>query len=158
MKKNHVNLKLVFIEFLKDNGIYDRFFDLVALHLNKSKKFFLKEYFTATSAICIFNFIPSSLTREGLNYWHNMQQKWRKYLFKQVLPLFIYELKKHKVYKYAVFLSYKEDVFFKILERTPITSYPCRLIYNSVFEKIPLSLEGHVKLKKFENEWKNVIC
>ena len=158
MKKNHINLKLVFIEFLKDNGIYDKFFNLVTIHCNKPKKVFLKEYCTATIASCIFNFIPWSLTREGFDYWYNMQQKWRKHLFKQVLPLFIYELKKHKVYKYAVFLSYKEEVFFKILEVTPITSYPHRLIYNRVFEKIPLSLEGHVKLKKFENEWKNVIC
>lgn len=158
MKKNHVNLKLFFIEFLKDNGTYDRFFNLVALHCNKSKRVFLKEYFSTSSATVIFNFIPWSLTREGFDYWHNMQQKWRKYLFKQVLPLFVYELKKHKVYKYAVFLSYKEEMFFKILELTPITSYPYRLHYNRVFEKIPLSLEGHVKLKKFENEWKNVIC
>lgn len=65
------------IKFLKDNGVYEMFWDNLASQNTQERIiFYLKKYFGSSLTISeAFTWIN---TQEGINFWCELNEKWRK--------------------------------------------------------------------------------
>lgn len=145
-----ITTKQFFIQFLHDNNIYDKFFNIVNRQLGITEKFFFD-----THDIFSFRFIAWGTTLEEYNFWNNIQQKWQQELFKTFLPHLIHILKKYNLYEYSLHVMSIKNMKFKDIKDTFVEEYPTKILFPNIYmTKIFTHLENYINMRK---EWNYIL-
>ena len=146
------NFKELFIQFLKNNNLYDRFNEIYTKEQHLMSLDYALDKYNNVYATQMISLITWSSTQEGFDFWKKIHYKWRNTLFEYTLPAFIYVHKKHNLYGVLIKALNNSELIRMIKCSTRLDSYP-----YVAFKKIisPYKLESD----EFENmirEWKEL--
>lgn len=108
-----MNLKQQFVQFLIDNDAYDKF--LYNYSHTPLLEDFMNNFTVNGSAKFITKAFSWGTTKEGSYFWAKLSVKWKKRLFKYLLPYIIKIIKKHNLYGNFIINAYNRGKEIKTI-------------------------------------------
>ena len=138
-------IKQLFIQFLQDNNIYEQFIN--NLYYTSSLEDFIDCATINNSARFITKAFNWGKTKEGSYFWVKVSIKWKKTLFKHLLPQLIKIIKKNNLYGYFIINTFKNG---KRIKGDAETLMPYDYLYEFFKDTNLLNTSDY---KKMQEEW-----
>lgn len=149
-EKNILDLKTLFINFLKENNIYNDFnvycSPIPSLIEEGVVGCTIMDYYG------IINTFNWSITKQGHSFWYEMHRKWKETMNKYIIKTFIKKLKQHNFYGDFIYITKIRNINIKTF-----------LNMSLDLEYYPHSIFLHSTMyhtKEFNNlveEWRHIV-
>ena len=151
MAQYNFDFKNLFIQFLKENNIYETFNELYESYYIIPLDDILNTYNKAR-ANELLRMILWYNTPQGFKFWNNLHRKWRATIFKYILPTFVHLIKKNELYGPAIEIINNNSHVLEYLkfESIRLDTYPSILFKRA---GVKCSLKNYTNLCE---EWKKL--
>ena len=126
MAQHNFNFKNLFIQFLKENNIYETFNELYESYYYIMPLDDMLNTHDKARAHEFLRFFSWYNTPQGFKFWNNLHRKWRATIFKYILPTFVHLIKKNELYGPAIEIihNYKHVLEYMKFESLRLDTYP----------------------------------